>query len=428
MKKEPSLSGEKTNPMFILYLTKFLAEIGVTDIYLSVGAPLSVRYRTEVKPLAKALAEYLNGVGEKPLEPKRLEELREKLPFFESQGMVLAQDYVLYIMQQLWSIKEVDPLYIAPLFKGYAMDLGIALQDGYRARVHAFFSMSLHEKEDLVRGPRSLEEITEDQWYALGSQLRFVIRVIPPLPNSIAELGLHPTLESQFLSQKGLYLITGPTASGKTTTLAYLTHKASTTMPWHIVTLEDPIEYYIPSYIATGSGSLVHQREKGKDFDTFPKGMAQALRESPDLIVIGEIRDEETLNWTIFLAEAGFTVLATYHSANFPETVYRIASSFPKEQEGLILGRLAQVLKAVVSQRLIKGKGGMRLIYEYVPVDEKLAKLIREGNYATYTTPYPWENSIDALLAASEIGKAEAISYRSAVGAVGRRGEGLFRS
>lgn len=414
--------------LFLLNLTKFLAEIGVTDIYLSVGSPLSVRYRTEVKPVSKAVEEYLASVKENELPPEQVAELRNLLPHLRSNAYALGQTYIAYIARNLRELQQVDPNYITPLLRNRAMDIGMALDGGYRARVHAFFSLFRYEAEgntSLLQTP----SLTDEEWFSLVPNIRFVIRIIPPIPKNIEELGLHPALESQFFSQKGLYLVTGPTASGKSTTSAYLVSKAATTMPWHIVTLEDPIEYFVPPGINAGHGALVHQRERGKDFLTFPQAMMQALRESPDLIFIGEIRDEETLNWAIFLAEAGFTVLSTYHTSSFPETIHRIVNSFPEDQHALVRDRLARVLRGVVSQRLVRGKSGMRLIYEYVPVDAGIARLITEGKYRQYTTPYSWNRSIEALVQAGEIGREEAISLRAMVMAEpeGNRPTGLFR-
>lgn len=412
---EQFLSEE--NPSFILYLTKFLAEIGVTDIYLSLGNPLAVRYRTEVKPVANALEEYLGSISPEEIGVEEHKSLLEKIPYLRERAFVLTQRYVEYIVRNIWEIHKVDPTYVLPLIRKRSLDLGLSLEDGYRARVHAFFSMSsldgiLGTEEDLLR-------LNEDTWMAIGSQIRFVIRIIPPLPSKITDLGLPLALEEQLLSQRGLYLVTGPTASGKSTTIAYLAHRASAVKPWHVLTLEDPIEYYIPSYIGFNAGGLVHQREKGKDFTSFPEAMQQALRESPDLIMVGEIRDEETLNWTLFLAEAGFTVLASYHTASFPETIHRIVSSFPKDQEELALERLSQVLKAVVSQRLVRGRRGMRLLYEYVMVDGNLSAALRKGDYRKYTPYHSWAFTIENLLRVGEITPTEAVRYRAMVGGGG---------
>lgn len=429
MKRNDGIPWEE-DWVFILNLTRFLAEIGVTDIYLSVGSPLSVRYRTEVKPVSRAIEEYLATNPEDGGLPADVREgLRQLLPTLKTGGPLLAQAYINYIAKNLRELQKVDPSYILPLLRNRAMDIGMALDGGYRARVHAFFSLSRHEAEAPLAEERGVF-LSDEEWFALVSQVRFVIRIIPPIPRRIEELGLHPAVESQFLSQKGLYLITGPTASGKSTTAAYLVSKAASQMPWHILSLEDPIEYLIPSGIALGQGALVHQRERGKDFFSFPQAMMQALRESPDLIFVGEIRDEETLNWAIFLAEAGFTVLTTYHTASFPETIYRIVSSFPEEQRSLVQGRLARVLRAVISQRLIRGRTGMRLIYEYVPVDGSLSKAIGDGNYRQYSTPYTWNRSIDALVEGGQITREEAITLRAMVGSpegVAQPRGGIFR-
>ncbi len=397
---------------FLLNLTGLLAELGVTDLYLSLGNPLMVRYKGEVKTATAVLEEA--KAGEVDLGP-----LVERIRGAEQ---LLAYAYVSYIAKNLWSLQRVNPAYLAPLFQGRAMDIGMALNKGYRGRIHAFFAQ-VHLEADFT-----LENLTEERWAQLASHLRYVIRIIPPLPPSIEELGLTPVVEQQFLNQRGLYLVVGPTASGKTTTASYLAQSASYTRPWHILTLEDPIEYVIQSGALLGRGGLVHQREKGRDFLTFPEGMRQALRESPDLILVGEIRDEETLNWTLFLAEAGFTVLATYHTSSFVETVQRIVGSFPPEQRSLAAKRLATVLRAVVAQRLVKGKTGMRLIYEYVPVGSTLALAIEEEKPLAVSTDYPWEKSIEYWVAQGEFTPEETVRIKALVRAAPQPPGGrLFR-
>lgn len=412
--------GGKESASTILGLTKFLAEIGVTDIYLSLGLPLFVRYRTEVRPAHEAVAHYLEQARSPGSRINLPEGIEEVIAYLKENDVSFARDYIGYIARNMWLLYKVDPSFITPLFSYRAMDLGMTLEQGYRARIHAFFSQFPHEipsNEAAVADFLAKTSMNEEAWYAFASYIRFVIRIIPPIPNSIGELGLHPALEEQFLSQKGLYLVTGPTSSGKSTTLAYLVRRASARLPWHIVTLEDPIEYLIPSGPMAGTRGIVHQREKGRDFRSFPEAMMQALRESPDAIVVGEIRDVDTLNWSIFLAEAGFTVLATYHTASFPDTVHRIVNSFPEEQQGMVRARLARVLRATVSQRLVRAASGMRLVYEYVPVNEAIASSIEKREYDSYSTPYPWEASINALVSQGEIGKEEAITLRAMVGA-----------
>jgi Tfp pilus assembly pilus retraction ATPase PilT len=392
---------------FILNITGLLAELGATDIYLSLGLPLMVRYRGEVRAVGDVLERALKG-NEEGL-PEGLGIVAERVA---NAGEMLAYHYISYIAKNLWGFHKIDGTFLLPLFEKRAMDIGMSLHRGYRARIHAFFSQA-----QLPEGfaPGALEE---DKWYQVAASLRYVIRIIPPIPSSIEELGLTPALEQQFLNQRGLYLVVGPTASGKSTTVAYLAQSASYRKTWHIVTLEDPVEYLIVSGASVGGrGGIVHQRERGRDFNSFPEAMRQALRESPDLIVVGEIRDEETLNWTLFLAEAGFTILATYHTSSFVETIQRITASFPPEQRTLVAQRLASVLRAVVAQRLVKGKTGMRLVYEYVPVTGQVVSFIQkpEVGLPPQITEFTWERSIEYWVAQGELGKEDAIRIKAEV-------------
>jgi Tfp pilus assembly pilus retraction ATPase PilT len=393
---------------FILNITGLLAELGATDIYLSLGLPLMVRYRGEVRAVGDVLGQALKG-NEEGL-PEGLGIVAERVA---NAGEMLAYHYISYIAKNLWGFHKIDGTFLLPLFEKRAMDIGMSLHRGYRARIHAFFSQA-----QLPEGfaPGALEE---DKWYQVAASLRYVIRIIPPIPSSIEELGLTPALEQQFLNQRGLYLVVGPTASGKSTTVAYLAQSASYRKTWHIVTLEDPVEYLIVSGASVGGkGGIVHQRERGRDFNSFPEAMHQALRESPDLIVVGEIRDEETLNWTLFLAEAGFTILATYHTSSFVETIQRITASFPPEQRTLVAQRLASVLRAVVAQRLVKGKTGMRLVYEYVPVTGQVIPFIQNpgvGLPPQQIAEFTWERSIEYWVAQGELGKEDAIRIKAEV-------------
>ena len=340
-----SEKSKEFEPKFVLSLVNFLAELGVSDIYLSLGHPMMARYRGEVRGVERVLEEVVAKRGEET------KELAPVLDRIRKERELLTYTFVTYIAKNLWALQQVDSRYLSPLFAKRAMDVGLSLHRGYRARVHAFFSQAY-----LLGGEMVPEAMTEEEWYRIASALRYTIRIVPPIPNSIEELGLTPSLETQFLTQKGLYLIVGPTASGKTTTAAYLVQSTATKKPWHILTLEDPIEYLIHSQVSSG-GALVHQREKGRDFQTFAEGMEQALRQSPDLIFVGEVRDVETLNWTLFLAEAGFTVIGTYHSSSFIETLQKVVASFPPEQRELASKRLGSVLRAVVAQRLVGTKG-----------------------------------------------------------------------
>jgi twitching motility protein PilT len=182
-----------------------------------------------------------------------------------------------------------------------------------------------------------------------------VIRVIPYDIKNIAELKL-PDIVEQFSDlNNGLVLITGPTGSGKSTTIASLIDGINASYPKHIVTIEDPIEF-----IFTNRKSIVSQRQVVVDTDSFLEGIKYALRQDPDVIFIGEIRDRETLHAALQAAETGHLVFATIHTNNAVQTVNRIVNMFETSDRDTVRGQLAQVLRGTISQKLVplaNGKG-----------------------------------------------------------------------
>lgn len=189
------------------------------------------------------------------------------------------------------------------------------------------------------------------------------------------ELGL-PQVAIEFPAYtQGLVLITGETGSGKSTTLASVLNKINNTEPRHILTLEDPIEY-----VYTPNVSIVNQREIGKDTESFATGLRAALREDPDVILVGEMRDLETIETALTAAETGHLVFGTVHTNSAADSIDRIVDVFPAERQQQIRLQLSMSLKAVLSQQLLPRVGGGRVLAcEVMKVDGAIRNLIREG-------------------------------------------------
>jgi twitching motility protein PilT len=181
-----------------------------------------------------------------------------------------------------------------------------------------------------------------------------VLRVIPTKISSIDELGLPPVLKRIAEEERGLVLVTGSTGSGKTTTLAALIDHINTVRAAHIMTIEDPIEY-----LHRDHRSLVNQREINVDTQSFSQALRSALRQDPDVILVGEMRDYETVETALIAAETGHLVVSTLHTLDATETINRIIAVFPPHQQRQVRIQLASVLKAAVSQRLVPRADGL---------------------------------------------------------------------
>jgi len=205
--------------------------------------------------------------------------------------------------------------------------------------------------------------------------LAIVMRKLSMYPPSIDKLNL-PEIFYQMAKEKfGLILVTGATGTGKSTSLAALIDYINSTQRKHIVTLEDPIEFVHPHKMAT-----VNQRELGRDFDSFASGLRAALRQAPKVILVGEIRDRETIEIALEASETGHLVLGTLHTSDAGQTVNRIIGMFELAEERLIRGRLAESLKYVVSQRLLQKKQGGRVAaFEIMVNNIRIRDLILNG-------------------------------------------------
>ncbi|WP_258935059.1 type IV pilus twitching motility protein PilT [Nesterenkonia pannonica] len=174
---------------------------------------------------------------------------------------------------------------------------------------------------------------------------------------------------------KGLVLVTGPTGSGKSTTLAALIDRINRTRSEHIMTVEDPIEYLHPH-----KKSIVNQRQVGDDTESFQRALRQVLRQDPDVILIGEMRDLETIQVALTAAETGHLVFGTLHTQSAPQTIDRIIDVFPPHQQNQIRAQLASTLKGVVCQTLVPKIGGGRVAAtEILVMTNAVANLVREG-------------------------------------------------
>ncbi|MBI3273247.1 MAG: type IV pilus twitching motility protein PilT [Planctomycetes bacterium] len=206
-----------------------------------------------------------------------------------------------------------------------------------------------------------------------------VFRIIPEKIKTIAELNLPPVVRSIAELRHGLVLVTGATGSGKSTTLAAMIDHVNSTQKRHIITIEDPLEFVHPN-----KQSILRQREVDSHTKSFARALKASLRQDPDIVLIGEMRDLETISLALTAAEAGMLVFGTLHTNSAPTTIDRIIDVYPPEQQPQVRGVLAEVLRAVVCQILLQttnGKGRLA-VNEILTASSGLGNVIREGNTA----------------------------------------------
>ncbi|MDG1838545.1 MAG: type IV pilus twitching motility protein PilT [Phycisphaerales bacterium] len=233
------------------------------------------------------------------------------------------------------------------------------------------------------------EHGSTDFGFAYGDQARFrvavfrqrgnisiVLRLIPNTLLTFEQIGLPEIVRELIRRPRGLFVVTGPTGSGKTTSLATMIDYINMNFDRHIVTVEDPIEYYHQH-----KKSLVNQREVGVDVHSFSEALRRALRQDPDVILVGEMRDLETIEAAIAAAETGHLVFATLHTSGASGTINRIIDAFPTNQQEQIRVQLSVTLLAVLSQQLLArdDKPGRVASYEFLVVTPAIANLIREN-------------------------------------------------
>lgn len=255
--------------------------------------------------------------------------------------------------------------------------------------------------------------------FSQRDSIALVFRSIPSEPPMLKDLNLPPIIDKVSMEQRGMVLVTGTTGSGKSTTLAAMLNHINSYRNCHIITIEDPIEF-----LHRDRKSIINQREVGQDTLTFQNALRAALREDPDVILVGEMRDLETIEIAMLAAETGHLVFSTLHTLDATETINRIISAFPMEHQQSIRLQLSGIIKGVVSQRLlptIDGKGRVPAVEVLVSTgrirecisDEMKTREIRDSiaeghvNYGMQT----FDQSLMALF------KAERITYDTALAA-----------
>lgn len=297
--------------MRIEFLLQEVIDQRASDLHLQVGLPPMLRVDGRLQPVANT----------KALDVETAERLIFSI-LDEQQKEILVKD------------KEFD-------FSFSFGDLG-------RFRVNAF-----HEKGNLAAS----------------------MRLIPNEIPTLSELGLPPVVSTFADFPRGLVLVTGPTGSGKSTTLAALIDKINTERAEHIITIEDPIEFTHKS-----KRSVVAQREVHYDTYSFSAALRSVLREDPDVVLIGEMRDLETISAAVTIAETGHLVLATLHTNSASQSIDRMVNVFPPHQQPQIKAQLGNILQAICSQRLIPAIGGGRIVAaEILIANPAVRNIIREG-------------------------------------------------
>ncbi len=292
----------------------------------------------------------------------------------------------------------------------------------------AFSMMSNRQKQrfkeasevDIGYGVNGLGRFRANIFQQRGS-VSIVLRVIPEQTRNTTELGLPPVIDKISEERRGLILVTGSTGSGKSTTLAAMIDRINAMRSGHIVTIEDPIEF-----LHKDKMSFVTQREVDVDTRSFSEALRGALRQDPDVILVGEMRDYETIETALMAAETGHLVLSTLHTLDATETITRIVSCFPSHQQKSVRIQLAGILKGVISMRLVRAaKGAGRvpavevmvstgLIRDYI-VNEEKTYLIREA-IAAGTSQYgmqTFDQSLFNLFQAGLISLEEALHNAS---------------
>lgn len=246
--------------------------------------------------------------------------------------------------------------------------------------------------------------------------LEAAFRHIPEGIPEIMELGHRPAVVGLSDLPRGLVLVTGMTGSGKTTTLAAVIRRISETRRSVIVTIEDPIEFHLPS-----GRSIVKQRELGGDTKSFEEALRHVLRQDPDVIMVGEMRDPETVRAALTAAETGHLVLATLHTNDAPQALDRIIDNFPGDEQEQILGQLANALAAVVAQRLVPSEDGLRrvMVSELLINNSAVAACIRDRRFEQIVGlmeigrkdgMHTIDDSLEELYLDGRISKEEAVS------------------
>ncbi|WP_294956212.1 type IV pilus twitching motility protein PilT [Sulfurovum sp.] len=301
-------------------------------------------------------------------------------------------------------MEEKLKLYLRTLISNEGSDLHIKAFSQIRVRIHGVLkvlgkdTLTADMVDEMVREittegqyERLVNDRTLDFSYKLGEDYRFrvnifyqmdglsaVFRLIPVKILSLDELKLPEVIKTFTTIQRGLVLVTGVTGSGKSTTLAAILDKINNETKKHVITIEDPIEF-----VHRDKGCLINQRSVGQDTHSFSDALRAALREDPDIILVGEMRDLETIDIALHAANTGHLVFSTLHTLDAKETIDRIVGMFSNEEQNRIRMSLASVLEGVISQRLIPTKRGGRIAgIEILKKTARIEQLIAENRDA----------------------------------------------
>lgn len=266
-------------------------------------------------------------------------------------------------------VKEEDSIYL------YPADIDVLV--GAIVPINKWHDLKINKSIDFSFSKAGTGRFRCNVYSQRGSYA-LAIRVLPFNISSFEELGIPDSLKDITTKSNGLFLITGSTGSGKSTTLASLVDMLNENYGYHILTIEDPIEY-----IHNHKKSYVTQREIGQDAVSFSEALRASLREDPDIIMLGEMRDAETISIALTAAETGHLVLSTLHTSSVAKTIDRIIDVFPPTQQTQIKTQLSSVLNGVVSQQLVKKKhkDGIVLATEVMYTNAAIRNLIREGKH-----------------------------------------------
>ncbi len=315
-----------------------------------------------------------------PSYPERLRELLELAVEQEASDLHISVGHppVLRVANKLMPVPNREPL-SAEEADGLAAAL---MNDSQRQRF-------LREKEiDFSYSLREEARFRVNVFYQ-RKYVSVALRLIPAEIPTIEELNLPATLREFTGASQGFVLVTGPSGHGKSTTLAAMLDEINHEEAQHIVTIEDPIEY-----VFADDKSIIDQRELHQDTESFTKALRSTFRQDPDVIMVGEMRDRETISTALTAAETGHLVFATLHTNSAAQTIHRIVDTFPPGQQGQIRAQLSGSLRGIISQRLLPGKrGGLVPAYEIMLQTPATANLIRENKI--HEIPMVIETSAD---------------------------------